>query len=895
MAFTTQEETDIRSMLSDYQNAETINDLTEGDGEVGNKEVEYYDPDTGEGGKMAMSDIIKSKADKSHTHTKSEITDFPESLPANGGNSETVNGHTVLSNVPADAVFTDTHNPVDASLSGTSVNAVQNKAVKAELDKKIPLSQKGSANGVAQLDENGHVPISQIPGTVDEIVEGYLSDGKFYTTKNGDDTYSDEVTGASGKIYTDLITNNTFRWSGTQFTEISKSLALGETDSTAYAGDKGKATTDSLNTHLADKDNPHGVTKAQVGLGNVDNTSDANKPISTKTQAALDLKANTSDMTTALASKADQTALDETNKTLSNVKADVTRLYAGSNYYYAVGRVAGATSGTFTKEYGNKDRLTEILSHLRIGLIKDGVPTYFASGRCDIDENGNSVAIDGSEGDVCLITDVNVYSGRNRGTIGDDTNNFMGLGLSQYQVEGLPSMAYQPFFFAADYTVNAKLDGDTRSQAHCIYNESVAGTYSTPVGLFKETYKASGNGYPSQYISSLNASQQARNKNADPNSNSPYQGLFGGWEEIWWQAMYMELGTMDVCDPANFGYGCTNTAADATAFLDTAMSGVSGVKMITSGGTASYGGLMSQNMRVGATGSNQYNLAGLVGTSYYGFLQNLVHLRIFSNIYKNGLTSYVGNSSAVFTDLGASVVTDGSIDLSTGTGMTANTLYMQVRDVPNCQGIADGVMTGVINIYVMMDCADDCYLSDGSTSMKDGKVIFKFSLPVYRGMAFLKGLFTHHEGYYFRHTNTDGTRRMEFWSVDRPENVPVIGTSTGYCDGAELTGILKGLTLRFTKGTNGGWVTDTDYSYSMFAHKTTGSGQHSGEFAYLWNDASWGYGNGYPAQGKSCVNASVRVCYAFAGFAGRSLDANDSATDGVGNYAGAFAGFVKVA
>lgn len=44
--------------------------------------------------------------------------------------------------------------------------------------------------------------------------------------------------------------------------------------------------------HLALTNNPHSVTKAQVGLGNCDNTSDANKPISTLTQAALNLKAN---------------------------------------------------------------------------------------------------------------------------------------------------------------------------------------------------------------------------------------------------------------------------------------------------------------------------------------------------------------------------------------------------------------------------------------------------------------------------------------------------------------------------------------------------------------------------------------------------------------------------
>ena len=39
---------------------------------------------------------------------KADITDFPNSLPANGGNADTVNGHTVKADVPADAKFTDT-------------------------------------------------------------------------------------------------------------------------------------------------------------------------------------------------------------------------------------------------------------------------------------------------------------------------------------------------------------------------------------------------------------------------------------------------------------------------------------------------------------------------------------------------------------------------------------------------------------------------------------------------------------------------------------------------------------------------------------------------------------------------------------------------------------------
>lgn len=67
-----------------------------------------------------------------------------------------------------------------------------------------------------------------------------------------------------------------------------------------------KANAASLGAHTGDTNNPHNVTKAQVGLGNVDNTSDADKPISTAVQAALDLKANASNVSSALATKADK-------------------------------------------------------------------------------------------------------------------------------------------------------------------------------------------------------------------------------------------------------------------------------------------------------------------------------------------------------------------------------------------------------------------------------------------------------------------------------------------------------------------------------------------------------------------------------------------------------------
>lgn len=237
----------------------------------------------------------------------------------------------------------------------------------SELNSKVQqfINSKGAPNGLASLNESGIIPSAQLPSYsyVDVVIEV--------------DTFSNlPGTGESGKIYIVQDTNLTYRWSGTDYVEISKSLALGETSSTAYPGDKGKATTDKLNripdklitdtvnvnqstteavlnfttyrqeaqqvgrntltitsattsqaglmsssdktkldglkdqagitsdidavqtnleTHINNKSNPHEVTKDQVGLGNVDNTSDANKPISNATQTALNGKFSATD------------------------------------------------------------------------------------------------------------------------------------------------------------------------------------------------------------------------------------------------------------------------------------------------------------------------------------------------------------------------------------------------------------------------------------------------------------------------------------------------------------------------------------------------------------------------------------------------------------------------
>lgn len=111
-------------------------------------------------------------------------------------------------------------------------------------DAQVKRSEMGVAGGVATLDDTGKVPTSQLPSYVDDIIEGYYNtkDGKFYENDSTNSNYL--ITGETGKIYVDKITNKTYRWSGTAYVEISASLALGTTSSTAFPGDRGVAVED---------------------------------------------------------------------------------------------------------------------------------------------------------------------------------------------------------------------------------------------------------------------------------------------------------------------------------------------------------------------------------------------------------------------------------------------------------------------------------------------------------------------------------------------------------------------------------------------------------------------------------------------------------------------------
>lgn len=219
---------------------------------------------------------------------------------------------------------------VDSALSDTSTNPVQNKVIKSELDNKIDASKIGVVNGIAELDSSGKVPSSQLPSYVDDIIEGYYNedDGKFYK----ESTYVTEIAGESGKIYVAIDTNLPYRWTGSAFVVIPWGLALGETSSTAYRGDRGKAAYD----HATDSDK---ITTAQTSkLYKVAVTKEGHIASVTEVQK--------SDITALGIPAQDTTYSEATTSTAGLMSAsDKTKLNNAKAQYYQTAEPTGATVG----------------------------------------------------------------------------------------------------------------------------------------------------------------------------------------------------------------------------------------------------------------------------------------------------------------------------------------------------------------------------------------------------------------------------------------------------------------------------------------------------------------------------------------------------------------------
>lgn len=212
-------------------------------------------------------------------------------------------------------------------------------------DAQVKRSEMGVANGVATLGTDGKVPSTQLPSYVDDVLE-YTNKAAFPTT------------GEAGKIYVAKDTNLTFRWSGSAYVEISVSLALGETSSTAYAGDKGKALAERVTTAEANITSNDGDISALQGRATKleDGTTPAGKATKLATARTISITGDATGSTTF-----DGSANKSITLTLAN-----SGVKAGTYSAVAVDAKGRVTAGNQIIEWGASGQ-TEPSANLAVG------------------------------------------------------------------------------------------------------------------------------------------------------------------------------------------------------------------------------------------------------------------------------------------------------------------------------------------------------------------------------------------------------------------------------------------------------------------------------------------------------------------------------------------------
>lgn len=191
---------------------------------INNKIVEYWFEEKCEN----ISDLVPKNNNNSDN---TQVTEIEQSVQSIRQDVTNLNNRLEVTESNLNTVKTDFQSRLDGKVDNTiTVNGhILNKNVTLTYEdiNAIPASDKGANDGVATLGSDGKVPEHQLPSYVDDVLEY-------------ENLISFPPIGESGKIYVANDTNLTYRWAGSRYVEVSPSIAIGETSSTAFAGDKGK-------------------------------------------------------------------------------------------------------------------------------------------------------------------------------------------------------------------------------------------------------------------------------------------------------------------------------------------------------------------------------------------------------------------------------------------------------------------------------------------------------------------------------------------------------------------------------------------------------------------------------------------------------------------------------
>lgn len=245
--------------------------------------------DLGEQVSVIESKIPESASDTNQLVTSNQLTAESQDIRSEFAQADSelqqqINAHaTAITGLEDDVEAIESKIPTTASqenlLATTSqlndaIQDVRTDFAAADTDLQTQINGQAAAIGANQDD------IQEINSKISSVATSENKLVSFSELEGVEQDIRDDVNSADSELQTQITAH------ATAISTLQNDL-----------GDLGDQVVDNHNSlieHVSDKSNPHEVSKAQVGLGNVDNTSDMNKPVSTAMQEALDLKANQS-------------------------------------------------------------------------------------------------------------------------------------------------------------------------------------------------------------------------------------------------------------------------------------------------------------------------------------------------------------------------------------------------------------------------------------------------------------------------------------------------------------------------------------------------------------------------------------------------------------------------
>lgn len=338
------------------------------------------------------------------------------------------------------------------------------------------------------------------------------------------------------------------------------------------------------------------ITKDNIGLSKVDNTSDAEKPVSTAQKAALDKKVD----------KVDGKALS-TNDFTNDYKTLLEQIKMQQGNIYGVEMRRGQSDPVFQTWIGKEEfkQSHPILNSFHVAKVKDGKVVGFLDQTNFFkmaDGSPSNIVIDGTDvtddGSDIMLVNTKPFWIINGGT--DDTYERRLVSDAPFTYGGDTAIEIKPFGMSIGYSTIK--DGKQRS----IFDNTVKGT--TSVGNLGVNIME-GNGWPTTNVSRFDYEKYARAKNPNITKNYPYANAFVLDLEVWCTLLFIKFRTKDLHAQSVCGKGISSndSAPDASSWGK--MTGVRFKK--ADGQTYVYYKMNGQGFKASETGT-AYNFSQLI-------------------------------------------------------------------------------------------------------------------------------------------------------------------------------------------------------------------------------------------------------------------------------------------